>query len=244
MRQSLQRVHGVGPVVADLLRAGQQPLPLVDLLRGDPGRASHRVRRVGVAVEQLDRALGTVHERVVDLGARRHGTHRHGAVREPLCHRDHVRRDAEELRPERCAQPPEAGDHLVEDQQDAVFRADLAQPLQVALRGNQHAGRAGHRFDDDGCDVAGIVQRNDALEVVGEMRAPGRLAARVGIVCEVVRVGQVVDARQLGTEELSVIDHAPDRDAAETDAVVTAFPADETRARAFAAHAMIGERDL
>ena len=61
---------------------------------------------------------------------------------------------------------------------------------------------------------------------------------------QVVRVRQVIDARQHRAEELAVVDHAADRDAAEADAVVAALAADQAGARAFAAHAVIGERDL
>ena len=125
-----------------------------------------------------------------------------------------------------------------------MLRADLAQSLQVPLGRHQHAGRARHRLDDHGGDVARVVQRDDALEVVGEVRAPRGLAARVGVVREVVRVRQVVHARQLRAEELAVVDHAAHGDAAEAHAVVAALAADEARARALAAHAVVGERDL
>ena len=145
---------------------------------------------------------------------------------------------------ERRAEATEAGDHLVEDQQDAVLRADLAQPLQVALGRDQHAGRTRDGLDDHGGDVAGVVQRDEALEFVGEVRAVLGLAARVGVAGEVVRVRQVVDARQHRAEQLAVVDHAADGDAAETDAVIAALPTDEARARAFAARAVIGQRDL
>ena len=78
---------------------------------------------------------------------------------------------------ERRAEAAEAGDDLVEDQQDAVLVADLAQPLEIALRRDQHAGRAGHRLDDDRGDGRGVVQRDDALELVGELGAVLGLAA-------------------------------------------------------------------
>ena len=63
-------------------------------------------------------------------------------------------------RRQRHAEAPEAGDHLVEDQQDAVRVADRAQALEVALRRRQHAGRARHRLDDHGGDGGGAVQRD------------------------------------------------------------------------------------
>jgi hypothetical protein len=54
----------------------------------------------------------------------------------------------------------------------------------------------------------------------------------------------VIDARQLRAEELAVVHHAADRDAAEAHAVVAALAADEARARALATDAVVGERDL
>ncbi len=60
----------------------------------------------------------------------------------------------------------------------------------------------------------------------------------------VVRVPQVIHARQHGAEELAVVDHAADGDAAEADAVIAALAADQAAARALAAHAVVRDRDL
>src|SRR3546814_1368838 len=57
-------------------------------------------------------------------------------------------------------------------------------------------------------------------------------------------VRQMVDAGQECAEMLAVVDHAPDRDAAEADAMVPLLPTDQTGARALAPHPVIGERDL
>ena len=70
----------------------------------------------------------------------------------------------------------EGGDDLIEDQEDAVPAADLAQELEIALGRHQYAGRAGHRLDDDCGDRAGIVQRTQPLELVGEFRTVRRLS--------------------------------------------------------------------
>ena len=106
--------------------------------------------------------------------------------------------------------------------------------LQIALRRDQHAGRAGHRLDDDGGDGRGVVQRDDALQLVGELRAMLRLAAREGVLGRQVRVRHVVDAGQQRAEHLAVGDDAADRDAAEIDAVIAALAADQAEARAVA----------
>ena len=54
----------------------------------------------------------------------------------------------------------------------------------------------------------------------------------------------MIDAGQKRTEELAVVDHAADRNAAEADAVIAALAPDEALARAVAAHVVIGDRDL
>ncbi len=54
----------------------------------------------------------------------------------------------------------------------------------------------------------------------------------------------MVDAADHGAEALAVAGDAADRDAAEVDAVVAALAADETRALALAAGAVIGDRHL
>ena len=64
------------------------------------------------------------------------------------------------------------------------------------MRRDQHAGRAGDRLDDHGGDGRGVVQRDDALEVVGELGAVLRQAARERVALQVVGVAQVVDAAE------------------------------------------------
>ena len=173
-----------------------------------------------------------------------HAAHRHGARGHALGEGDHVGDDAVALGGEGVAEPAEAGDDLVEDQQDAVLVADLAQALEIALGRRQHAGRARHRLDDDGGDRRGVVQRDDALEIVGEMRAIVRLALGEGLLLAVIGVRQVVDAGQQRAEELAVGDDAADRDAAEADAVIAALAADQPGLGALAEHVPVGERDL
>src|SRR5262249_17756547 len=104
--------------------------------------------------------------------------------------------------------------------------------------------RARHRFDDDGRDGRGVVQRNDAVEFVRQMRAPGRLALAESLMLAAVGCRQVVDAGQERAEEFAVVDDAADRDSAEADAVIAALAADQARARALAADIVIGKRDL
>ena len=88
------------------------------------------------------------------------------------------------------------------------------------------------------------MQRDDAFEFVGEMRAPFRLALGEGLMLAAIGRRQMIDAGQQRAEELAVVDDAADRNAAETDAVIAALAADQPGAGAFAAHIVIGERDF
>ncbi len=54
----------------------------------------------------------------------------------------------------------------------------------------------------------------------------------------------MVGAGQQPAEELAVVDHAADRDAAEADAMIASLAPDQPRPGAVAAHVVIGERDL
>src|SRR5262249_58244623 len=58
-------------------------------------------------------------------------------------------RDVPDLTAEPPAGPAEPGDHLVEDQQDVIAVAELAQATQVAVRGRHEAAETGHRLDHD-----------------------------------------------------------------------------------------------
>jgi len=125
-----------------------------------------------------------------------------------------------------------------------VAVADGAQPLKVPLRRRQNSGRARHRLDDDRGDGRGIVQRHDALQFVGKMCTPVRLALGEGLMFAAIGRRQMIDPGQKRAEEFAVVDDAADGNPAEADAVIAALAADEPGARAFPAHIMIGQRDL
>ncbi len=141
-------------------------------------------------------------------------------------------------------EPAVAADDFVEDQENAVLVADRAQALEITLRRRQHAGRARHRLDDDGGDGRGVVQRHQTVEVVGEMRAPFRLANGEGLLVAIIRCRHVIDAGHQRAELLAVGDDAAHGDAAEADAMIAAFAADQPYARSLAAHFVEGKRDL
>ena len=88
------------------------------------------------------------------------------------------------------------------------------------------------------------MQGDQALQIIGEMRAVFRLALAEGLLVAVIGVGQMIDAGQQRAEHLAVVDDAADRGAAEADAVIAALAADQAGARAFAADVVIGQRDL
>ena len=184
------------------------------------------MRRIGVAVEQLGSMLGAAHESVINSFARDDAAHGHRAGGDALGEGDHVGRHAVTLGGERVAEPAEAGDHFVEDQQNAVAVADRAQAFQVAFGRRQHAGRAGHRLDDDGGDGGSVMQRDQAFEIVGQMRAPVRLAFGEGLVLAVIGRRQMIDAGQQRAKMLAVGDNAADRNTAKTDAVIAALATD------------------
>jgi hypothetical protein len=195
-------------------------------------------------VEQLDDVFRPAHELVVDVVTHHDAAHRDGARRDALGERDHVRHHAKALGSEGVAETAEPGDHLVEDQQDAMLVAQLAQPLEVALRRRQHAGRTGHRLNDNGGDGGGIMQRHHALKLVGQVHAPFGLTLGVGLLSAVVGVRQVISARQQRAKPLAVGDHAAHRNAAEAHTMITALTADHAGARGFTARTVIGERHL
>ena len=88
------------------------------------------------------------------------------------------------------------------------------------------------------------MQRDQTLDVVGEFRAVRGLAPGEGVAGKIVGMADMIDARQMRRERSAVVHHATDRHAAETDAVITALAADQTRARRLAGGTMISERDL
>src|SRR5262245_62970347 len=119
--------------------------------------------------------------------------------------------------------PAIACDHLVEDQENAVLVADRAQPLEIALRWRQHAGRSRNRLDDHGGNRGSIVQCDKTIEPVGEVCAPLRLADGEGLLLAIIGRRQMVYSGKERAELLAVADDAADRDAAEPDTVIAAL---------------------
>ena len=140
VRHSLERHRGLGNDRLELLGPLEQTLVAIKVERRNPGGAGKRMRRIGIAVEQLDDVLRPLHESLVEALARDHTAHRHGAGGHPLGKAEEVGRHPIALRGKGVAETAEAGDDLVEDQQDAMLVADRTQALKIALGWRQHAG--------------------------------------------------------------------------------------------------------
>ncbi len=138
----------------------------------------------------------------------------------------------------------EAGDDFIEDQQDAVLVADFAQALQVADRWDQAAGGAGDRLDKASGDRVGAVSVDEALKVIGEVDAAMCRAALLETVFLKPGVPQGDDVGHRQGENVAVLDHARQRDAANVDAVVGPLARDHADAAGFAAGIVVGHCDL
>ena len=234
---------------AHVAGAFEQLVLLEQLQRGDGRCAGHRVARVGVTVKELDGVLGTagvgVHHGVVDTVATDHAAQRNHAVGHALGKVQHVGHNAVIVGAEVGAHAAKACDDLVKNQQDAVLVADLAQALEVALRRQVPAGAARHRLNDHSGDVAGVMQRQDAVfEFEQDVFLPDRLlVVDVSVVHRVVNEAHVVHPRQQRRAVgLAVGRNAAHAHAAKTHAVVTAFTAYEHVAVALAARAVVSQR--
>ena len=245
VRCALQAVGRLFERARQLAGAAEQVFAAVDVQRRQDGGGGQRVGRIGIAVKELDAAGRAVDDGVVHFAAHGDGARGHGGVAHALGHGDQVGCDAEEFGRSGGAQAAVGGDDFVKNQQDAVLGRNFAQLFQVALGRDQHAGGAGHGLDDHGGDGGRVVQRDDALQFVGQVGAPGGLALGIGVLLQVVGVGQVVHGgQQRAGEGLAVGRDAADRDAAKAHAVVAALAANQAGTLAFAAGAVIGQGDL
>src|SRR5690606_20497239 len=129
----------------------------------------------------------------MDVAPDGHGPGGNGGIADALGQSDQVGRDAKEFTGGVGAQAAKAGDHFVKNQQDAMLFGDGAQFFQIALGRDQYTGGAGQRFDDDGGDGRCVMQGDDPFQVIGKMLDPFGFAARVGILGQVVGMGQVID---------------------------------------------------
>jgi hypothetical protein len=192
---------------------------------------------------ELDAFRAMRHVGVEDARMRQHRAHRHRAVGDALGQSHEVGHDARPLRGEGRAQAAEAGDDLVEDQQDAVPVADLAQARQIALRRRIDAARSGDRLDHHRGHSGRIVDRQQRLERVGHARALGRTA-----------MGKAHALRIVGQRQMRAVEQRPeiaampadaaDREPAKTHAVIALGAPDQLGTPAIAGQPVIAARDL
>ena len=102
---------------------------------------------VGVAVAQDQLGVGL--ERPTHGRTDEHATQRLVPRRHALGERDQVGAHVVALGAPPLAQPAEAADDLVEDEERAVLVGLVAQPLEVAVDRRVHAAGAHHRLGDD-----------------------------------------------------------------------------------------------
>ena len=168
----LQRRECRHQVCADRRGVGDQ------LLLQQLDRRCRRGAGDGIAAERAGVRAGRPRHH---LGARAGDTERQPR-RDPFGDGDDVGLQAEVLRGEHPAGPAHAGLHFVDDEQDAVLRRQLAQPLQERRRRDEVAALALDGLDDDGRDFVGrdevreelILDEREALRRAGVALPPKR----------------------------------------------------------------------
>ena len=241
-------MHRIAQHLAHLPGAFKQLFFLEEVQGCNGRRTSHRMAGVGVAMGELDRVLGRVlvglHQTVVNTVRADHAAQRNHAIGHALGKVQHVRHHAVIVSTKVAAQAPKTGDDLVKNQQNAVSGADLAQSLQIAFRRQIPARTASHGLDNDGRDVARVMQRQDAIfQLQQEVFIPlGLGAVDVSVFDRVVNETHVVHTRQQSrTKHFAVGGNAAHAHAAEANPVVAALAAYKHIAMAFAARAVVSQ---
>jgi len=140
--------------------------------RGDAGGATQWVPGRGQAAGEL-----VVLQPVGETFRHDDGAERQVTRRDALGHGHDVGDDVPVLAGEPASGAPEAGHDLVEDEQDVVAVADLADRSEVSVRRHEHAVRACHCLEDHRSDCVGAFVLEDLLE----MRAARADRARAGV---------------------------------------------------------------
>ena len=156
-------LQGIEHVLAVLPRLVNESVSLFD---GDD-RVGRR-GRAGMPAEGVD--VPENGERVDQLRPRDHRAHRHVAGGERFRHRHDVRFDPVVLAGEPGPGATEPGDHLVDDQQDAIAVADLADAPEIRLRRGLHAVRLHDRLGDECRHVFRAFMLDLPLQIVGTER--------------------------------------------------------------------------
>ena len=138
-----------------------------------------------------------------------------------------MRADAKGLAAEPVAGAPEAGDHLIRDQQDAVFVADALNLGPVAVGRNDHATRALHRLADKGRNLVDAQFQDHLFQLAGAQQAEfvGRHVAAFGIPVRLSDMDDPADHPAMSMDR----GHAAQAAAAHGGAVVAVLAGDDHR---------------
>ena len=141
------------------------------------------MRRIGIAMRKLDHIVRTAvtHESVIDFTACHHRTHRDDAIGQLLGGAHDVRGHGKRLGTKTRSTTAKPRYDFIKNQQNIMRATNFPQALQVAPGGNHHATRTRKRLDDYSGNGRCIVQADDGLKLIGQMRTIFRLAAAEGI---------------------------------------------------------------
>ena len=207
------------------LHCVEQPVARDHLVHGERGGARHRVSDVRMSVLEEAAARG---ERIANRVGDEHGTDRLVAAAEAFRDRHQVGGDALLVdRVQRAGTAHPAHD-LVEDQQDSVTIAEVANPSEVAgHRRHRAERRAGDGFGDERDDVVSAETRDLAVELVSKPHAV--LLGRLAVAHAAIRVAgrNVRDVDQQRREWRAPPRISADGERAERIAVVALPPRDE-----------------
>ena len=160
--QLRERCEQVGEHGLELRRTFDEALPLDDVDVDEPCDTGSRVPGVRAAVEERRRRVAP--EGLPHMVADDDGAQRHVAGADPLRAGHQVGREPVALAAEPASEAPEAGDHLVGDQQDAALAADRLHGRPVPVGWRDRAAGADHRLADErGSAVAELVERAGEL---------------------------------------------------------------------------------
>ena len=201
----------------------EQALVAVKIERGDARRRRERMAGIGVAMENIDGVVRVGLKRLVDLLLDQHAAHRHRAIGDALGEGDHVGDDAVTLGGKAIAEPPEAGDDLIEDEQNAVAVADFAQAREIRLGRCEDPARSRHGLDDHRGDGLAAHLGADGFQRVGVLRAARGLALGEAVARGIIGQRQaMIRTRKKRAETLLIVGQPAQRHAAEIDAMIGA----------------------
>src|ERR1700722_7314511 len=195
-------------------------------------------------MEELDGVLRrSVHHGVVNRTTDGHRAHGYIAVGDCLSHRNHIRRDTEALRGKGLPRAAKATDHFIEDEQNSVLGADLAQPFKVAEGWHIYATGTCDRLDEAGRDVLCSIKIDHAKQVLCQFCTCLWLPRRETIFRH-VGMPHVYTRNSKPAESTTVVHHASEQRASDIDAVIASLARDEERARCLTARPVISKGNL